>query len=105
MVVILAFLARMVRAIGVGDSNVEVTLLLYVSHCKEAGWSVSKMQQYMAVLAFGVKLRDIRDHTKSFLVSQVLKGWRRGRGSKTADLLSIVGGFGFQFGWFMLFAF
>lgn len=65
--------------IGLGAGEIEVALLLYVGHCKEVGWSVSRIQCCMAGLAIGFKLWGIIDHTKSFLVSQALKGWRRGR--------------------------
>lgn len=63
--------------ISFGKCETEVALLLYVCHCKEAGWSVSRIQRCMAGLTFGFKLRGSTDYTKSFLVSQALKGWQR----------------------------
>lgn len=57
----------------------ETLLLLYGGHCRDAGWSVSRVSKCMAALAFGFKLRGQLDMTKGFLVSQALKGWRRFR--------------------------
>ncbi|XP_073524941.1 uncharacterized protein [Phyllobates terribilis] len=56
----------------------ESLLLLLVGNCQEEGWSVSRINRLMAGLAFGFKVRGVKDVTKSFLVVQALRGWRRG---------------------------
>ncbi|XP_073529688.1 uncharacterized protein [Phyllobates terribilis] len=53
-------------------------LLLLVGHCWEEGWSVSKINNFIAGLAFGFKVRGLPDVTKTILVRQTLKGWRKG---------------------------
>ncbi|XP_073507068.1 uncharacterized protein [Phyllobates terribilis] len=53
-------------------------LLLLVGHCWEEGWSVPKINNFMAGLAFGFKIRGLPDVTKATLVRQALKGWRKG---------------------------
>ncbi|XP_073529602.1 uncharacterized protein [Phyllobates terribilis] len=58
------------------ESN--ILLLLLVGHCWEEGWSVPKINNCMAGLAFGFKIRGLPDVTKAILVRQALKGWRRG---------------------------
>lgn len=62
-----------------GPGEEDMALLLFVGHCKDEGWSVSKIQRIMAGLAFGFKARGLCDFTKNFLVLQALKGWRRGQ--------------------------
>ncbi|XP_075199496.1 uncharacterized protein LOC142302317 [Anomaloglossus baeobatrachus] len=61
-----------------GDMEEDGELLLLVGHYWEAGWSVPKVDRFLAGLAFGFKVRGLKDVTKSFLVVQALKGWRRG---------------------------
>ncbi|XP_040271809.1 uncharacterized protein LOC120993627 [Bufo bufo] len=63
--------------LGAMMEDLEVALLMFLGHCKEEGWSVSKINGCMAGLAFGFKMRRMFDFTKSFLVVQALKGWRR----------------------------
>ncbi|XP_073537009.1 uncharacterized protein [Phyllobates terribilis] len=53
-------------------------LLLLVGHCWEEGWSVPKINNFMAGLAFGFRIRGLPDVTKAILVRQALKGWRKG---------------------------
>ncbi|XP_073533070.1 uncharacterized protein [Phyllobates terribilis] len=53
-------------------------LLLLVGHCWEEGWSVPKINNFMAGLAFSFKIRGLPDVTKAILVRQALKGWRKG---------------------------
>ncbi|XP_073517135.1 uncharacterized protein [Phyllobates terribilis] len=53
-------------------------LLLLVGHCWEEGWSVPKINNFMAGLAFGFKIRGLPDVTKATLVREALKGWRKG---------------------------
>ncbi|XP_073498485.1 uncharacterized protein [Phyllobates terribilis] len=53
-------------------------LLLLVGHCWEEGWSVPKINNFMAGLAFGFKIRGLPDVTKATLVRQALKGGRKG---------------------------
>ncbi|XP_075126878.1 integrase/recombinase xerD homolog [Leptodactylus fuscus] len=64
--------------LGGGVDDMEMSLLLFVGHCKELGWSVAKLDGCMAGLAFGFRRRGLRDWTKSFLVRLALRGWRRG---------------------------
>ncbi|XP_075198526.1 uncharacterized protein LOC142301406 [Anomaloglossus baeobatrachus] len=61
-----------------GDMEDDGRLLMLVGHYWEAGWSVPKVNRFLAGLAFGFKVRGLKDVTKSFLVAQALKGWRRG---------------------------
>ncbi|XP_075715599.1 uncharacterized protein LOC142750481 [Rhinoderma darwinii] len=42
------------------------------------GCTVAKVNRFMAAIAFGLKLRGLVDVTKHFLVSQVLRGLRKG---------------------------
>ncbi|XP_075129576.1 uncharacterized protein LOC142203043 [Leptodactylus fuscus] len=62
---------------GLGLSD-EGLLFLLIGQGKEEGWSVSKVNRLLAGLAFGFKLRNRQDITKSFVVQQAVKGWRRG---------------------------
>lgn len=59
------------NSIGADSKNKEMALLLYVGHCKEASWSVSRVSRCKAGLVFGFKLRGRQNCKK-----QVLKGWR-----------------------------
>ncbi|XP_040290783.1 uncharacterized protein LOC121003196 isoform X1 [Bufo bufo] len=63
--------------LGVEVLDGEIPLLLFIGHVKDQGWSVAKINGCMAGLAFGFKLRNSPDITKSFLVRQILKGYRR----------------------------
>lgn len=63
--------------IGAEEANEATALLLYIGHCHEIGWSVSRVSRCVAGLAFGFRLRGRKDITKDFLVVQALKGWRR----------------------------
>ncbi|XP_075131908.1 uncharacterized protein LOC142204493 [Leptodactylus fuscus] len=53
-------------------------LLLLVGQCREEGWSLSRVNKFLAGLAFGFKARGLPDATKHFLVRQAMRGWRRG---------------------------
>lgn len=66
-------------SLGFSFSVDEFPLLLYIGHCRELGWSVSRINRCIAGLAFGLRMRGIRDFTKCFLVVQALRGWRRGQ--------------------------
>ncbi|XP_075128011.1 uncharacterized protein LOC142201079 [Leptodactylus fuscus] len=68
------------RFLGEGWEDAEMALMLWVGHCHELGWSVSRMNRFMAGMAFGFRSRGVRDITKSFLVRQAIKGWRRSGG-------------------------
>ncbi|KAM3909894.1 uncharacterized protein RB166_021519 [Leptodactylus fuscus] len=57
---------RWLALLGAGAEDVEMALVLFVGHCKEAGWSVCKMNSGLAGLAFGFKSRGLKDFTKSF---------------------------------------
>lgn len=65
------------QSVGFSDEDRELALLLYVGHCRELDWSISRISRCLAGLAFGFKLRGLKDLTKGFLVLQALKGWRR----------------------------
>ncbi|XP_075131988.1 integrase/recombinase xerD homolog [Leptodactylus fuscus] len=60
-----------------GEGEEEMGLLLFVGHCRDLGWSFARLNKCMAGLAFGFKQRGLKDITKSFLVRQAVKGWRR----------------------------
>ncbi|XP_073421270.1 uncharacterized protein, partial [Dendrobates tinctorius] len=60
-----------------GGLEEENKLLLLLGHSWESGWSVPKLNNFLSGLAFGFKFRGLRDLTKSFLVLQAVKGWRR----------------------------
>ncbi|XP_073428239.1 uncharacterized protein [Dendrobates tinctorius] len=60
-----------------GGLEDESKLLLLLGHSWESGWSVPKLNNFLSGLAFGFKFRGLRDLTKSFLVLQAVKGWRR----------------------------
>ncbi|XP_044134153.1 uncharacterized protein LOC122926745 isoform X1 [Bufo gargarizans] len=65
---------------GAGGVDGEVRLLMLLGQLKSEGWSVSRVNHLVSGIAFGFKWRGLADLTKSFLVRQVLKGWRRGAG-------------------------
>ncbi|XP_075129430.1 uncharacterized protein LOC142202939 [Leptodactylus fuscus] len=67
--------------LGEDWEDLEGALLLWIGHCRESGWLVSRMNRLMAGLAFGFKRRGMGDLTKGFLVRQALTGWRRGGSS------------------------
>ncbi|XP_073439765.1 uncharacterized protein [Dendrobates tinctorius] len=56
----------------------EYKLALFIGHIWESGWSVPKINTFLAGLAFGFKFRGLQDVTKAFLVRQVVKGCRKG---------------------------
>ncbi|XP_075688135.1 uncharacterized protein LOC142656971 [Rhinoderma darwinii] len=66
-----------------GDVNTDrdrlVALLYWLGDAWEAGFSVAKVNRFISAVAFGFKLRGFQDVSKEFLVSQALKGLRRGR--------------------------
>ncbi|XP_075129530.1 uncharacterized protein LOC142203010 [Leptodactylus fuscus] len=64
--------------LGGAEEDWDMMLLLFIGHCRELGWSVSKLNMCMAGLAFGFKRRGMRDLTKVFLVKLAFRGWRRG---------------------------
>lgn len=53
-------------------------LLLFVGSAFSEGVSYLSVSKQVAALAFWAKLRGLEDFTKSFLVRQALKGYRRG---------------------------
>ncbi|XP_044160381.1 uncharacterized protein LOC122945372 [Bufo gargarizans] len=63
--------------LAVVSDDFEIPLLLFIGHCREEGWSVSRINSCVSGLAFGFRLRHLPDVTKSFLVVRALKGWRR----------------------------
>ncbi|XP_075684263.1 uncharacterized protein LOC142652502 [Rhinoderma darwinii] len=61
------------------DQDRLVALLYWLGDAWEAGFSLAKVNRFVSALAFGFKLRGLRDVSKEFLVGQALKGLRRGR--------------------------
>ncbi|XP_066457764.1 uncharacterized protein [Eleutherodactylus coqui] len=55
-------------------------LLSWLGESADLGRSVAKVNQFIAGVAFGFKIRGVEDATKNFLVKQALKGLRRGKG-------------------------
>lgn len=67
--------------VGTVESDQDRTSLVLYFICRNAelGISVSALDRKMAGLAFLFKLRGLGDVTKSFMVRQVLKGYRKGK--------------------------
>ncbi|XP_077145939.1 uncharacterized protein LOC143807851 [Ranitomeya variabilis] len=73
--------------LGRGDEDMSEeeqigVLLMGIRQAADDSWSAAKMSQLIAGLAFGFKLRNRTDLTKSFLVRQALKGYRKGKVNK-----------------------
>ncbi|XP_073431742.1 uncharacterized protein [Dendrobates tinctorius] len=75
----------------------EYKLVLLIGHNWESGWSVPKINNFLAGLAFGFKFRGLQDLTKAFMMRQVVRGWRKGwkvadgRCPVSYDVLLILG--------------
>ncbi|KAM3918946.1 uncharacterized protein RB166_013684 [Leptodactylus fuscus] len=67
---------------GVVPEDWEATVLYFVGLSFGAGVSSSGLSRRLAALAFWFKLKGYRDFTKSFLVRQAVRGFRRGSGSR-----------------------
>ncbi|KAM3936683.1 uncharacterized protein RB166_019563 [Leptodactylus fuscus] len=79
----------------------ESVLLFFVGSLFGSGVSPSGLAKRLAALAFWFKFRGFRDFTKSFLVRQAVKGFRRGSGSRDSRrplsfrvLVDLVGALG-----------
>lgn len=56
----------------------EVVLLYHIGRLYGAGHSAAALSRALAAVAFWFKLRGLSDHTKSFLVRQAARGFRKG---------------------------
>ncbi|XP_066451040.1 uncharacterized protein [Eleutherodactylus coqui] len=55
-------------------------LLSWLGRGSREGWTLGRVNRFMAGVAFGCKLKGVVDVTKNFIVRQALKGFRRGKG-------------------------
>ncbi|KAM3936755.1 uncharacterized protein RB166_000250 [Leptodactylus fuscus] len=63
---------------GVVPDDFEASVLVFVGSAFSSGVSPSGLSRRLSALAFWFKFKGIRDCTKSFLVRQAVKGFRRG---------------------------
>lgn len=56
----------------------DVVLLYHIGRLFSSGSSSASLGRTLAALAFWFKLRGVTDHTKSFLVRQAVRGFRKG---------------------------
>lgn len=63
---------------GWSPGDLEALLLLFISSAFEDGVSYSGVSKKVAAVCFWARLRGLVDFTKSFLVRQALKGYKRG---------------------------
>lgn len=61
-----------------GTGDYEVVLLYYIGRLYSDGKSAASLGRILSAIAFWFKLRGSLDHTKSFLVRQAVRGFRKG---------------------------
>lgn len=67
---------------GLGEQDLRLLVVYFVSRHMEGGGSVSAIERKLAGLAFLFKLQGLTDFTKDFWVKQALKGYRKSHAKK-----------------------
>lgn len=69
---------ELLEVLGLGPSDFELGLLYFIGRAFGGGVSSARLSRDLAAMAFWFKLRGFCDYSKSFLVRQAVRGFRRG---------------------------
>lgn len=69
---------RLLSSLAVSAGDLELVLLFHIGTLFSDGHSTASLGRVLSALAFWFKLRGLPDQTKSFLVRQAVRGFRKG---------------------------
>lgn len=68
----------MLVVLGLSVADFELGLLYFIGRAFGGGVSAARLSRYLAAMAFWFKLRGFCDYSKSFVVRQAVRGFRKG---------------------------